>query len=123
MVDVFGNLWLVSVVLLPVVCAMSVWAVAVFSGLDATMAGQAGMVGASGMAFWAVLPPSELKLLLVLMGLTSVALSTIISRFVAQMRAGGDRVEFYSSIGKACLVSAGVYTLSFILLTTMIGGV
>ena len=119
--EVLGNLWLVTILLLPVVCAMSVWVMDFFSGMSSALEAQAGAMGATVPVFFVMLEPSELVLMRVLMGLGSVTLSMIIARYIAHIRAGSDRVELWASVGKAAVMSAAVFSLTTALLTVLPG--
>ena len=121
--EVLGNLWLVAAVLLPVVCAMSVWVMEFFSGISSAMAAQAGAMGAGVPMFFGGLEPFELVALKVIMGVGAIVLSIIIARYIAYIRAGSDRVELWANIGKAAVMSAVVFTLTSIMLSILQGGV
>ena len=119
--EVLGNLWLVATVLLPVVCAMSVWVMGFFSGMNSAMAAQAGAIGASVPLFFGGLEPFELVVLEVLMGMATIVLSVIIARYIAYIRAGGDRMELWVCVGKATVLSAAVYSMTSVLLASLLG--
>ena len=65
----------------------------------------------------------EIALLRLVMGLTSISLGFIIARYIANIRAGGDRVELWSSAAKSVIVSATIFTVtSFMLTLISVGG-
>ncbi|MDI6883822.1 MAG: hypothetical protein QMD00_01595 [Hadesarchaea archaeon] len=114
--EAMGNLWLVAVVLIPVVCAMSVWV------MD-FMAAQTAAAGVAGIPFLlGAMKASELALLRLVMGLTAVALGAIIARYIANIRAGSDRVELWSAVSKSVLASATIFTAASFLLTMITTG-
>jgi hypothetical protein len=121
--EVLGNLWMVSVILVPVVCAMSVWIMDFMSGMKHSLVAQASAAGVSGFPFMiGALETSELAALRLLMGLTAIALSAIIAWFISNIRAPGDRVEMWMSIAKSSLISSLVFTLSTIVLLLIVPG-
>ncbi len=123
--EAMGNLWLVAVVLIPVVCAMSVWVMDFMSGMKFTMEAQTTAAGVTGMPFLlGAMEVGELALLRLVMGLTAVALGAIMARYIANIRAGSDRVEFWSTVSKSVLASATIFTITSVLLTMItVGGV
>jgi len=120
-----GNLWLVAVVLIPVVCAMSVWVMDFMSGMKFAMSAQAATAGVTGMPFLlGAMGVMEIALLRLVMGLTSVTLGFVLSRYIANIRSGGDKVELWSSAAKSVLASATIFTVtSFMLTLITVGGV
>ena len=121
--EAMGNLWLVAVVLIPVVCAMSVWVMDFMSGMKFTMSAQSAVAGVTGLPFLiGAMGVMELALLRLVMGLTAVGLGAIIARYIANIRAGGDRVELWSSVSKSVLVSAAIFTLTSFLLALITVG-
>ncbi len=122
--EAMGNLWLVAVVLIPVVCAMSVWVMDFMSGMKFTIAAQTAAAGVTGMPFLlGAMEVGELALLRLVMGLTAVALGAIVARYIANIRAGSDRVELWSAVSKSVLVSAIIFTATTFLLTMItVGG-
>lgn len=123
--EAMGNLWLVAVVLIPVVCSMSVWVMDFMSGMKFAMSAQAATAGVTGMPFLlGAMGVMEIALLRLVMGLTSVTLGFILSRYIATIRSGGDRVELWSSAAKSVLASATIFTVtSFMLTLITVGGV
>ena len=122
--EAVGNLWLIAVILLPIVCAMSVWVMEFMSGISLTIHAQAAAVGVVGMPFmFGALETGELALLKLLMGLTTLAISMVVGTYIATIKAGSDRVEFWSTVCKTVLASAIIFTLAYQLLGMTIGGV
>lgn len=123
--EAMGNLWLVAVVLIPVVCAMSVWVMDFMSGMKFAMSAQAATAGVTGMPFLlGAMGVMEIALLRLVMGLTSVTLGFVLSRYIANIRSGGDKVELWSSAAKSVLASATIFTVtSFMLTLITVGGV
>ncbi|MEM3519666.1 MAG: hypothetical protein QW179_00750 [Candidatus Hadarchaeales archaeon] len=118
--EAMGNLWLVAVVLIPVVCAMAVWVMDFMSGMRFRMLSQAAQAGVSGLPFLiGALEATELALLRLVMGITAIVLSIIIARYIAHIRAPGDRVEFWLSVMKSSIATAVVFTGTTFLLATI----
>jgi hypothetical protein len=122
--EAMGNLWLVAAVLIPVVCAMSVWVMDFMSGMKFSLASQAAVAGVTGIPFLlGAMSVMELALLRLVMGLTSIALGITIARYIAKIRAGDDKVELWSSVAKSVIVSASIFTVtSFLLMLITLGG-
>jgi len=113
--EAVGNLWLVAILLLPVVCAMSIWVMEFMSGISLTTAAQAGGAGLAGLPFlFGAMEARELAVLKLLMGLAAVALALVIARYIATIRAGGDKLEFWMTAGKSALLTALVFTVAYI---------
>ena len=121
--EAMGNLWLVAVVLIPVVCAMSVWVMNFMSGMKLTIAAQTQEAGVAGMPFLlGAMETGELALLRLVMGLTALSLGAIVARYIANVRAGSDRVELWSTVSKSVLASALIFTVTSFLLTMITTG-
>lgn len=120
-----GNLWLVAVMLIPVVCAMSVWVMDFMSGMKYSMAATTSAAGVTGIPFLlGAMGTGELALLRLVMGVTAMLLSIIIARYIANIRAAGDKVELWSSVLKSTLVSTAIFTATSFLLTMItVGGI
>jgi len=113
--EAIGNLWLVAIVLLPVVCAMSVWVMEFMSGISFTIGAEASGAGLANLPFlFGRMEANELALLKLVMGLTAIALALVVARYIAVIRAGHDRVEFWSTAGKTILASTAVFTAAYI---------
>ncbi len=109
-----GNLWLVTIVLLPVVCAMSVWVMEFMSGISFTTASEAAGAGLANIPFlFGGMEASELVLLKLVMGLTTIALALVMARFISLIKAGNDRVDLWSAIGRTVLFSIIVFTAAY----------
>ncbi|RLG56880.1 MAG: hypothetical protein DRN83_03095 [Hadesarchaea archaeon] len=123
--EAMGNLWLVAVVLIPVVCAMSVWVMDFMSGMKFTIAAQTAVAGVTGMPFLlGTMEANELAILRLVMGLTAVVLGGIVARYIATIRAGRDKVELWSAISKSTVTSAIIFTVTSFLLTMItVGGI
>jgi hypothetical protein len=116
--EALGNLWLVAAILIPVVCAMSVWVMDFMTGLSMKVIAQASLSGVSGIPLmFGVMSTGDLAALRLLMGVTSIVLACIVGRYVALIRAGEDRVEMWSSITRSSLQAITVYTAAVFLLT------
>jgi hypothetical protein len=121
--EAMGNLWLVAVVLIPVVCAMSVWVMDFMSGMKYTILSQVSAAGVTGVPFLlGAMEAGELSLLRLVMGLTALALSLIIARYIAGVKAPGDRVELWSAVLKSVLLSLAIFTATSFLLTFVVAG-
>jgi hypothetical protein len=122
--EAVGNLWLVAVVLIPIVCAMSVWVMDFMSGMKYTVMAQTEAAGVAGIPFLlGAMEERELALLRLAMGITAMALSVVIARYISSIRGPGDRVEFWSSALKSVLVSAVIFTAtSFMFKLIIVGG-
>jgi len=113
--EAMGNLWLVTVVLLPVVCAMSVWVMEFMSGVSFTMAREAAGAGLTNLPFLlGAMEASELVLLKLVMGLTAIALAAVMARYIALISAGNDKVELWATMGKTVLFTTIVFTAAYL---------
>ena len=113
--EAMGNLWLVTVVLLPIVCAMSVWVMEFMSGVSFTVAGEAAGAGLTNLPFLlGAMEASELVLLKLVMGLTAIALAAVMARYIAVISAGNDRVELWATMGKTVLFTTIVFTVAYL---------
>jgi len=113
--EALGNLWLVAILLLPVICAMSIWVTEFMSGIRLTTAAQAGGAGLAGLPFiFGAMEVRELAMLKLLMGLTAIALALVIARYIATIRVGDDKLEFWTVAGKSVLLATLVFTAAYI---------
>jgi len=113
--EAIGNLWLVATILLPVVCAMSVWVMEFMSGVSFTLGAEASGAGLANLPFlFGRMEANELALLKLVMGLTAIALALVVARYIAVIRAGHDKVEFWSTAGKTILATTAVFTAAYI---------
>ena len=113
--EAMGNLWLVTVVLLPIVCAMSVWVMEFMSGVSFTVAGEAAGAGLTNLPFLlGAMEANELVLLKLVMGLTAIALAAVMARYIAVINAGNDKVELWATMGKTVLFATIVFTVAYL---------
>ncbi len=120
--EAMSNLWLVSVVLIPVVCAMAVWVMNFMSGMKYTLAAQMSAAGVAGVPLMiGAMEAAELSLLRLVMGLTSILLSAVIARYIAVIKAPGDSVELWSLVAKSAVLSSVVFTIASLLLIWVLG--
>jgi len=120
--EAVGNLWLVAVLLLPTVCAMSIWVMEFMSSVSLITAAQAGGAGIAGMPFlFGAMEARELAVLKLLMGITTIALALIIAHYIATIRAGSDKLEFWATAGKSVLFSTLVFTAAYLLFGSIKG--
>jgi hypothetical protein len=114
--EALGNLWLVAILLLPIICAMSIWVMEFMSGISLTTAAQTRGAGLAGLPFiFGEMEFRELAMLKLLMGLTAIALALVIARYIATIRAGDDKLEFWKTAGKSVLLTALVFTAAYII--------
>lgn len=110
-----GNLWLVTVVLLPVVCAMSVWVMEFMSGVSFTTASEAAGAGLANVPFFfGGMEAGELVLLKLVMGLTAIALAVVMARYISLIKAGNDKVELWLTVGRTVLFSTIIFTSAYL---------
>lgn len=113
--DATGNLWLMAIVLLPVVCALSVW-IMDFMGEISISVGAAAE--GAGLADIPILTSSmetmEIALLKLLMGLTVVALVLIVIRHISIIRSGRDPIKFWNTVPMAVIAGTIVFTLAYL---------
>jgi hypothetical protein len=113
--EALGNLWLVAILLLPVICAMSIWVMEFMSGISLTTSAQAGSAGLAGLPFiFGAMEARELAALKLLMGIATIALALVIARYIATVRAGEDKLEFWKTAGKSVLLTTIVFTVAYI---------
>ncbi len=113
--EAMGNLWLVTVVLLPTVCAMSVWVMEFMSGVSFTVAGESAGAGLTNLPLLlGAMEASELVLLKLVMGLTAIALAAVMARYMAVISAGNDKVELWITMGKTVLSTTIVFTVAYL---------
>ncbi len=113
--EAIGNLWLVAIILLPVVCAMSVWVMEFMSDVSFTLSAKASGTGLANLPFlFGGMEANELAVLKLVMGLTAIALALVVARYIAIIRAGHDKVEFWSTVGKTVLATTIVFTAAYI---------
>ena len=109
--EAVSNLWMISIVLLPLVCSVSVWVVGTFAKL-------ASSVPAEWLLFSSP-PPSQLPLLPLLVGLLSLSLSLSVARYISGITAPGDRATALHSMGKTAFLSTSVYLGSLLFFSSL----
>jgi hypothetical protein len=113
--DATGDLWLMAIILLPVVCALSVWVMEFMSEMSLTIGAEAASLGLANLPFiTAVMESGELALLKLVMGLTAIVLALIVARHIAVIRAGRDRMEFWKTVAPTVLVTTAIFTAAYI---------
>lgn len=113
--DATSNLWMMAVILLPIVCALSVWVMEFLSDISLTIGGQAAGAGLANFPFvTGMMESGELVILKLIMGLTSIALGMVVVRHIAVIRAGSDPIEFWKTTTQTVLVIAIIFTLAYI---------
>lgn len=121
--EAMGNLWLVAVILIPVVCAMAVWVMDFMSGMKFRMISQVAQAGVSGLPLLiGALEAMELAFLRLVMGITAIVLSAIVARYIAHIRNPGDRVEFWLAVMKSAIAATVVFTGTTFLLSMIVVG-
>jgi hypothetical protein len=115
MEEAVGNLWLVAVILLPVVCAMLVGVMEFMSGVSFKVGAEASGAGLANLPFlFGGMEARELAMLKLVMGATAISLSMVVARYIAVIRAGHDGTEFWSTAGKTVLATTAVFTAAYI---------
>jgi len=119
MEESLGNLSLMAMLLIPLVCSLSLWSVDLLSGVSLTMRERAA---AAGLGYPSLLPglveAGELVILKLALGLTSLLLSLLLAWYLSVLR-GGGRVEFLLTARRMVLASTLVFTLSHLLLSAL----
>jgi hypothetical protein len=110
--EAVSNLWMISVVLLPLVCSVSVWVVGTFTRLTSTLPTEWSLLSPG-------LTPAELTLFPLLVGLLSLVLSLTVARYIAGMTAPGDRAVVLYCIGRTAFLSTLVYLSSLLLFSRL----
>ncbi|MEM2907590.1 MAG: hypothetical protein QXP65_00080 [Candidatus Hadarchaeales archaeon] len=113
--EAVGNLWLVTVVLLPTICAMSIWIMEFMSGISLEMAREATVAGLAHVPFlFGAMEARELAMLKLLMGLLALALGLVMARYISVIRAAHDEVEFWSTVAKTAAATTAVFPLAYV---------
>ncbi|MEM3012761.1 MAG: hypothetical protein QW084_05305, partial [Candidatus Hadarchaeales archaeon] len=113
-----GNLGLMAMLLIPLVCAMSLWATGLLSGVSLLVRERAAGAGLASFPFLpGMVEAGELVLLKLALGLTSLLLSLLLAWYLSLLRTGGEEVEFLLTARRMVLVSALVFTSSYLLLS------
>ena len=85
------------------------------SGLSFKLGAEATGAGLANLPFlFGGMEAKELAMLKLVMGLTPISLSLVIARYISVIRAGNDRVEFWSTAGKTILTTTAVFTAAYI---------
>lgn len=112
--EAVGNLWIVAIILLPVVCAMSIWIMELMSGISFTMKVEAAGAGLTqAPLLFGEMEASELALLKLIMGLLTLALALVMARYISIIRAGQDKIEFWSTIARTALAATVIFTSAY----------
>ncbi|KXB04747.1 hypothetical protein AKJ50_02050 [candidate division MSBL1 archaeon SCGC-AAA382A13] len=112
--DSTGNLWLMGIILLPVVCALSVWIMNFMSELSLTIGTSVEKAGLANIPLLtSSLESQEIALLKLIMGLTVVALVLIIARHISVIETGKDSIAFWNKIPLTVLSATSIYTLAY----------
>lgn len=113
--DATGNLWLMGIILLPVVCALSVWVMDFMGELSLTAATEAQRAGLSNIPLLtSALETTEVAILKLLMGITVISLVLIVVRHISVIRAGQDPIEFWSKIPLTIVSGTIIYTMAYL---------
>ncbi len=101
--EIRSNLWMLSLVLIPLVCSLSAWMISTFAELSAL----------ESMPFLSMgLGPADLSCLWFNLGLLSLVLSLAVARYASGLQAPGDRVQSLFDLSITALVSASVFLFS-----------
>jgi hypothetical protein len=119
MEESLGNLSLMAMLLIPLVCALSLWSVDLLSGVSLLVRERAA---GAGLSYPSLLPgmveAGELVVLKLVLGLTSLLLSLLLAWYLSLLR-GGEEVEFLLTARRMVLVSTLVFTSSHLLLSAL----
>lgn len=111
--DATNNLWMMAVILLPIVCALAVWIMEFMS--DVSMIAPTAEMGLGNIPFMTRgMEASGLEILKLLMGVTALALSMVVAKHIAVIRAGRDPVEFWKVVTPTVLVTTIIFSASYI---------
>ncbi len=113
--DATGNLWLMGIILLPVVCALSVWIMDFMGELSLTVGSAAQRAGLSNIPLLSGgLETVEIALLKLVMGITVISLILIVVRHISVIRSGRDPIDFWSKIPLTVISGTIIYTLAYL---------
>jgi hypothetical protein len=108
-----------AMLLIPLVCALSLWSVDLLSGVSLLVRERAA---GAGLSYPSLLPgmveAGELVVLKLVLGLTSLLLSLLLAWYLSLLR-GGEEVEFLLTARRMVLVSTLVFTSSHLLLSAL----
>ncbi|MEM2783162.1 MAG: hypothetical protein QXQ55_05190, partial [Candidatus Hadarchaeales archaeon] len=120
MEESLGNLNLMATLLIPLVCAMSVWSLGLLSGVSALVRERATEAGFTS---FPLLPGTvgagELMLLKMLLSFTSFFLSLLLAWYLSLLKTGGEEVEFLLTARRTVFLSTLVFTSSYLLLSLL----
>jgi hypothetical protein len=111
--EAVSNLWMISIVLLPLVCSISVWVVGTFIKLTSLVPAEWSFLSLG-------LSTSELPFLSLFLGFLCLAISLSVARYIAGMTAPGDRATLLNCTGKTALLSTSVYLGSLLLFSGLV---
>lgn len=112
--DATGNLWLMGVVLLPVVCALSVWILDFMGEISISSAEAAGSAGLANLPILTnPMESVEISILKLIMGLMVISLNLVVVRHISVLESGRDWIKFWSLVPKAVLSSTAVFTSAY----------
>ena len=85
------------------------------SEISLTVESQAASAGLVNIPFLTgMMESSELALLKLVMGLTTIALALVVARHIATIRGGRDPIEFWKTVAPTVLASAAIFTGAYI---------
>ncbi|MFW5912523.1 MAG: hypothetical protein ACOCTL_03555 [Candidatus Hadarchaeota archaeon] len=112
--DASSNLWLMAVVLLPVVCALSVWIIDFMGEISISTSEVARNAGLANLPILSSpMESMEVSILKLIMGMTVIFLNLIVVRHISVIEVGRDRIKLWSMVPKAVLPGTAVFTLSY----------
>ncbi len=112
-----GNLGLMAMLLIPLVCAMSLWATGLLSGVSLLVRERAAGAGLTPFPLPGMVEAEELVLLKLALGFTSLLLSLLLAWYLSLLKTGGEEVEFLLTARRTVLASTLVFTSSYLLLS------
>jgi len=113
--DATGNLWMMGLILLPVVCALSVWVMDFMGEISISVEQTAEGAGLSGIPLLTgSLPEGQLALLTLVMGITVISLILIVVRHISVIKVGRDPIEFWDKVPLAVISGTTIFTLSYL---------
>lgn len=120
MEESLGNLNLMATLLIPLVCAMSVWSLGLLSGVSALVRERATEAGFTSFPFLpGAVGTGELMLLKMLLSFTSFFLSLLLAWYLSLLKTGGEEVEFLLTARRTVFLSTLVFTSSYLLLSLL----
>ncbi|TDA32336.1 MAG: hypothetical protein DSO02_05530 [Hadesarchaea archaeon] len=120
MEESLGNLNLMATLLIPLVCAMSVWSLGLLSGVSALVRERATEAGFTSFPLLlGTVGAGELMLLKMLLAFTSFFLSLLLAWYLSLLKTGGEEVEFLLTARRTVLLSTLVFSSSYLLLSLL----